>query len=249
MTMAHSAGHAGIRHAKPKRKRRALRLLVWPLLIVTLAVSGASYVGYVLWPRWPGIPVTLDAPAIPVTVAGVTFNVAPAAIRVAVQRKPGTQERLDLAYLWPSLTPPDPAVEPPRVSAETPLEDIKAQQRIFLSIVGAEATLPPEARRRTIYPRYLTNERQQGPAGLTEMPFRSATPYQGEDLVFDAAAPDAFALRCTRAGAGRVPGTCIYERRVGTADLTIRFPRDWLTDWRGVAANIERLIALLNAKV
>ena len=73
------------------------------------ALIAAAYVAYVLWPRWPDAPVTLDAPSLPITVAGVTFNIEPAAIRMPVQRRPGTQERVDLAYLWPSLTPPDPA--------------------------------------------------------------------------------------------------------------------------------------------
>ena len=39
------------------------------------------------------------------------FNIEPAAIRRPLQRKPGTQERVDLAYLWPSLVPPEPAAK------------------------------------------------------------------------------------------------------------------------------------------
>ena len=50
----------------------------------------------------------LDAPAIPITVANVLFDVPPAAIRAAVQRHPGPHERVDLAFIWPSLTPPQP---------------------------------------------------------------------------------------------------------------------------------------------
>ena len=69
------------------------------------------YVAYVLWPRWPDAPVALDAPSLPIVVAGVAFNIEPAAIRMPVQRRPGTQERVDLAYLWPSLVPPDPALQ------------------------------------------------------------------------------------------------------------------------------------------
>ena len=39
---------------------------------------------------------------------------------------------------------------------------------------------------------------------------------------------------------------CLLERRVGAADLTFRFPRDWLTDWRGVVAGIDRLLKRLH---
>ena len=51
------------------------------------------------------------------SVGGVTFNVPPAAIRVPVQRQPGAQARIDLTFLWPSLTPPDPAIKPPPTDA------------------------------------------------------------------------------------------------------------------------------------
>jgi len=51
---------------------------------------------YALWPRWPEAPVAADAPPLPVVIGGARFNVPPQAIRVAVQRRAGTQERLDL---------------------------------------------------------------------------------------------------------------------------------------------------------
>ena len=36
---------------------------------------------------------------------------------------------------------------------------------------------------------------------------------------------------------------CLHERRIGGADITVRFPRDWLDDWAAVADGIDRLIA------
>jgi hypothetical protein len=39
-------------------------------------------------------------------------------------------------------------------------------------------------------------------------------------------------VRCTRNRAGPVPGICLYERRIDAADVVVRFPRDWLRDWR-----------------
>ena len=58
-------------------------LLLPPLLVlIGLMLAAVAYIVYILWPRWPGIPVALDAPEIPITIAGVTFDVPPTAIRV-----------------------------------------------------------------------------------------------------------------------------------------------------------------------
>ena len=42
-----------------------------------------------------------------------------------------------------------------------------------------------------------------------------------------------------------LPGMCLDERRIGAGRIIVRFPRDWLSDWRTVAADIDRLIATL----
>ena len=75
------------------------------------------------------------------------------------------------------------------------------------------------------------------------MSFRDGTPYQGEDLYLDGAAPEKFLTRCTRPGAGGTPGMCLYEQRIGAASVTVRFPREWLADWRDLARAVDRLIA------
>ena len=54
-------------------------------------------------------------------------------------------------------------------------------------------------------------------------------------------------MRCTRNGAGATLGMCLYDRRIGGADLTVRFPRDWLDDWQNVAGRLDPLIASLRA--
>jgi hypothetical protein len=206
------------------------------LLAAALAVA---YVAYVLWPRWPGAPVSLDAPALPIMVAGVMFNIEPAAVRMPVQRKPGTQDRVDLAYLWPSLTPPDPAIKP---TVAAPLDP---NERLFVTIAGSGDTLAPLERLKTIYPRYLGPTAGPDRDGLAVRPFRDGTVYQGEDLVYEAAAPEHFLARCSRHGVGN-SGTCLLERRIGAADITLRFPRDWLNDWQNVARGIDGLLARLH---
>jgi hypothetical protein len=210
------------------------------LLFIAVAIMAAAYVAYVLWPRWPDMPVAINAPNLPIEIAGVMFNVEPAAIRMPVQRHPGRQDRVDLAYLWPSLIPPDPAVKPAIGAPVDPNE------RLFVTIASDEGALPPLERVETIYPRYLVPEPTAGPDGLTLRAFRDGTPYQGEELVFDATAPEHFLLRCSLRGVGN-SGTCLVERRIGNADITIRFPRDWLRDWRSVSKGVDTLVARLHS--
>jgi hypothetical protein len=228
----HSAGRS--------RGKRGFSPLTAPMaLFGAVALVAAVYVAYVLWPRWPEAPVARDAPSLPIVVAGVAFNIEPAAIRQSVQRRPGTQDRIDLAYLWPSLTPPDPAL---KASLGAPVDP---NERLFATIQVADGTLPLLERVQTIYPRYLVAEPTAGPEGLTLRGFRDGTPYQGEELVFEQQAPEHFLARCARRGVTN-SGSCLLERRIGNADITIRFPRDWLSDWKSVAGGIDRLLARLH---
>jgi hypothetical protein len=68
------------------------------------------------------------------------------------------------------------------------------------------------------------------------------TPYQGEDLIYDSATPEGFLVRCSRNSAGPMPGICLYTQRIEHADILVRFPRDWLTDWSAIEVGLERLI-------
>jgi hypothetical protein len=227
-------------HRRGRRRPAGHNPLAAPLMAFAGAVViAALYIAYVLWPRWPDVPVALNAPSLPIVIAGVTFNIEPAAIREAIERRPGTQDRVDLVYLWPSLAPPDPADKP------TVGRPVDPNARLFVTIAAGDATLPLTERVQDIYPRYLLPEPSAGPGGLTLRGFRDGTPYQGEELVFETAVPEHFLARCSRRGVVN-SGTCLLERRVGNANITLRFPRDWLSDWKSVASGIDRLLARLH---
>lgn len=231
---------AYVAHSKHRNKRHGHNPLAGPVLLFGAVIAVAAvYVGYVLWPRWPEAPVSLDAPSLPVNVSGTLFNIEPAAIRQAIQRKPGSQDRIDLAYLWPSLVPPDPARK------ATVGEPVDPNERLFVTIQTVDGTLPLMERVKNIYPRYMVPEPVAGPEGLTVRPFRKDTPYKDEELVFESAAPEHFLARCTRKGVVN-SGSCILERRIGNADITVRFPRDWLDDWKNIADGIDRLMLRLH---
>jgi hypothetical protein len=180
----------------------------------------------------------------------VLFEVPPAAIRTKLQRHAGQHERIDLAFSWPELSPPP---NDRRLRDNRPIDEDNAtaalaeaeNNRLFVTIVSLAGVLPPLERLRTIYPRYVAAQAAAGPDGLAVLPFRSATPYDSEDLVYAANNPEEFLARCTRA-AGAVPGTCISERALDGAQISIRFPRGWLSDWRNVAAGLDRLVAQLH---
>jgi hypothetical protein len=215
-----------------------------PLAVIGVGVVAATgFIIHVLWPRWPEPPIGLNAPALPITVAGVPFTVPPAAIRIAFQRQPGAHDRVDLAFLWPSLQPPEPVA-----AMNVPTKGVPRQlpfERIFVTISIARESLPPEERVKTIYSRYVEVEPVAGPEGLSVLPFRRGTPYQGEDLIYDAVNPRNFLVRCSRGGAGPTPGICLQVKRIDASEIVLRFPRQWLEDWRDVAERIEKLITSL----
>ena len=158
------------------------------------------------------------------------------AIRRKIQRHSGPQERVDLNFLFPSLEAPE---APKHVSADTIEDKVQPIDRIFVSISAHRDALAPDMRVRTIYPRYLDQAATPINEGLTMRAFRDGSPYANEDL-FSAAAPG-FHARCTRDGL--TPGMCLSERRADGADLTFRFPRSWLSQWRDVAVAMDRLTA------
>jgi hypothetical protein len=232
----------------PRRARKVARNLLMLPLLVFLAVSGlaATYVAYVLWPRWPGPAVTPNAPTLPIVVGGTAFNVPPAAIRRQVQRKPGTQDRIDLIFIWPTLAPPASAAEAgPQHGASANPETARPLERIFLTVAAGDGGPSALERMQTIYRRYLAPETLPAPDGLIMLAFKKDTPYQGEDLLYTPDMVERFLLRCTRDGNGLTPGMCLHERRIGGADVTARFPRAWLSDWPAVADGIDRLISRL----
>jgi hypothetical protein len=216
----------------PRRHRHRSHMI--PL--VTAGAIGAcavAVVAYLLWPTW-STNASSDPARLPVSVGGTLFNVPPMAIRMKIQRHSGPQERVDLNFAYPSLEVP---AGQKRVSADTVEEAIQPIDRIFLSISAHHDTMAPDVRFNTIYPRYLEQAARPAEDGLTVRAFRDGTPYSGEDLfVADTPKLDA---SCSRDGA--TPGMCLSERRIDGADLTFRFPRSWLAQWRDVANAMDRL--------
>jgi hypothetical protein len=221
------------------RSRRDLRGHMIAIMLAGAVTAGAIVlVAYLLWPTW-GQDAASSPARLPVSIGATLFNVPTTAIRMKIQRHSGPQERIDLNFAFPSLEAPD---APKHISAETVEETMQPIDRIFLSGSAHHDSLAPDTRVRTIYPRYLEQASTPGQDGLTIRAFRDGTPYSNEDL-FLGSTPSLTA-RCSRDAA--TPGMCLSERRIDGADLTFRFPRSWLSQWRDVADAMDRLTVLLH---
>src|SRR5262245_65884585 len=152
-----------------RRQRPGWALALALAALLALAAIAAAFIAYVLWPRWPGPPISSDAPALPITIAGTAFNVPPAAMRIPLQRRAGAHERVDLAFLWPSL-------EPPAVAARTPGAIApQAIDRLFVAIGTAGDTLAPAERLKSIDQRYDAAQARAEAHGPLTQHLRRAT--------------------------------------------------------------------------
>jgi hypothetical protein len=234
MTLLSSAPNGAHRWRKPRRGHFV------PIIGAGMVAAGAvALVAYLLWPTWASDP-SKDPGRLPVSVGATLFNVPTHAFRMKVQKHSGPQERVDLDFLYPSLQASD---TPKHVSADTIEEAVQPIDRIFLSISAHQDAMAPDVRLQTIYPRYLDPASSPAQDGLTVRAFRDGSPYSSEDL-FLADTPKLVA-RCSRDA--ETPGMCLSERRIGGADLTFRFPRQWLAQWRDVAGAMDQLTAQLTS--
>lgn len=250
---------ARVRPARRRHSRRAMVAMAGLVVVGGVAVAAGMWS---VWARWPATPapVAADAPHLPIVVAAETFTVAPGAIRMAMQRRPGPQERLDLVYAWPDLTPPRPvdpvttgAIAGDRIASDRlPGERLPGERgpgdRVYVTIAPAAGALEPAERLRVLWLRYVRDMLEPAPDGLAVVEFRDGTPYQGEDLAWEENAPEKFLARCERPTPGRPPATCLTEKIVGGAVVTMRFPREWLADWHKVADGFSRLLVTVRPK-
>jgi hypothetical protein len=223
-----------------RKSRRYRRDHMFPLVAAgAIATCAIAMVAYLLWPTW-GAEASNGPDRLPISIGGTLFNVPVKAIRMKIQRHSGPQERIDLSFAYPSLDVPE---APKRVSAETvERQAMQPIDRIFLSIAANRDAPAPDELVNSIYPRYFDQAAGTTRDGLTMHVFRDGTPYSGEDL-FIAATPS-LSASCTRDAA--TPGMCLSERRIDGADLTFRFPRSWLAQWRDVAGAMDRLTVQLH---
>ncbi len=222
---------------RPRARLRKRRAHLVPVLIsAAIGAAAVVSVSYLLWPTWT--PVEANDPShLPISVGKTLFKVPVESVRMKVQQHSGPQDRVDLSF--PYASPDGEGDRSQHINAGTIDEKLQSIKLIFLSIAAHNDLMAPDERARTIYPRYLETATAEPVDGLGVRAFRDNTPYANEDLFF-ATSPELL-TRCTRDG--ETPGMCLSERRIDGADLTFRFPRSWLGNWRNITNAMDRIVA------
>jgi hypothetical protein len=200
-------------------------------LVAGAIVIGAMVTGSVVWSLRPQ-PVAQERSAL--VRIGDQWLVPPLALMGPtpedVQHEAGL---LRLRLAWPSLGPAKGAAD------------------IHVMIVPADQNFDPAAQLKT-WSRFLTSAAWSNPGGLVVRNFRKGTPFEQDELYL--ALPDgrSFAALCPMQPAANPQNPvaapampeepCRATMRHGPFDISLRFPREALTNWQGLSTGVKALI-------
>lgn len=180
-----------------------------------------------------------DTQPVSVTISSVRLNIPQNLIRFQKQRKPGSHDRLDLFFDWPSL---DGYTKETRDNFEN---TNTTDSLIFVSLEKSPPLDAPQQRLDQIYRRFLIGKPWRGPNGLIGQSFDPQSGYGAED-VFYAHTDTVFLTRCLRekyAATNKLRPTCLYDFTLKNGvNVHVRFTRSYLKHWREINTAIKREI-------
>lgn len=220
------------------------RVPLWPFALISIVMAIVVSL-LVAWPSlqewWSIRHVSVVEAEIPQPLRvnlGQTALVVPRdLVRFAGQRRDGQVERLELVLPWQAID---------RSSTENAVPFVPRGQ-VYISLSPSEDTLDPAKRFAAIYQRFLDQSVLSAPQGLTGRRFLAESGYDGEELFYDPVSPTAYFTRCAAPIADQ-PSICLRELRLGDKlDITYRFPRDALIQWRRLDQTIMALLGAIGA--
>jgi hypothetical protein len=209
------------------RPRPAADLLVYLAAVGLAAVGTGGVFAAMHWfkPR--------PQPAGQVVEMRVGDTVLQVPIEMKGPRTPDQGREVGMARLrltWPELKP---AVAGDRAE-------------VHITVRPADPTTDPKEQFQVLA-RFLTSSAWSNPGGLVVRSFKAGSPFAQDELFMSPPDGAEFFARCTAdVGPRRHDEGCRAVLKAGPLDLLLRFPRDALTDWRGLSdgarAVVERLI-------
>ncbi len=174
-----------------------------------------------------------------VEVAGHPFAIPRNALRFPGERRPGPQERLDLALLAPEW------VGRTLANAARFDEPAATSDVVWVTIAKATGEMDSAARLATVYSRVFEGDPLPAPEGLGLIGRRLAAKagYVGEEVWFEPGVVRPFVARCWPLAPNGPVTTCLVEKTVGDLTIARRFPRTRLGDWRMLIDGLDARLA------
>lgn len=225
----------------PLISTRFLVIAMLAILILAAASFAISWYGRAYGERLSLAGHTQSTEIVNIVIGRDELALPANVIRFEPQRQGGPAERVDLYLLWPELTG--------YASAERRrFDDLTlANSLIFLQISQSTMSRDMSGRIEPIYRHLFDGPPAPGPAGLTLHTFKSATGYEGEQLL-TGTLPDGttYAIRCLmrRTPEEATASDCQRDIHVGE-DLTVlyRFASHMLPDWAKIDQAVRQYVA------
>jgi hypothetical protein len=135
-----------------------------------------------------------------------------------------------LRLTWPELSPPRPG----------------DKADVHITIGPADAQTDPRAQFQMLA-RFLSPGAWSNPGGLVARGFKRGSPFEADELYMSLPDGAEFFARCTAdVGPSRIDEGCRTVIKHGPFDITLRFPREALTEWRALSDRAVQLIGTLH---
>ncbi len=196
--------------------------MVWTILVLLVLMGGGGVAGGVWWMNRPPPPIRMLEMRI-----GQEKLIFPSSY--VGPRSPELSREVGMTRLrvtWPELLPAGPG----------------DRAEVHITIGPAEATTDPRAQFATLA-RFLTPGAWSNPGGLVARVFKKGSPFEADELFMSLPDGADFFARCTAStGANHLDEGCRAVLKHRSFDVTVRFPREALTDWQSLSDGVRRLI-------
>lgn len=159
--------------------------------------------------------------------------------RYPSQRGGGRRTNIDMHALLPDLLPYDASLQ------ESFIDNSARSDVIYFTLAETATPLSSARRLRDIYSKYLAAPRpEQDRAGLQRFTFRNDSGYANQDLLVGKDDEERMVLLlCDRPGALVDSPNCTRSLLLGSRlDLTYRYKRNRLDDWREIDSAVMKLV-------